>query len=69
MELAKIETKKVYALRETLRNMPIGREQIIPCRIFATPAIRKAASLLKDEGYEFAVSSKGIVDTCVTRLK
>lgn len=69
MELAKIETKKVYALRETLRSMPIGREQVIPSRIFATRAIRKAASLLKDEGLEFRVSNKGILDTVVTRLK
>ena len=69
MELATIKEKKVYSLKETLRCMPIGIEQMIPSRIFATPKIRKAACLLKSEGYEFIVSSKGIVDTAVTRIR
>lgn len=69
MELANIKEKKVYSLRDTLRSMPIGIEQMIPSRIFATSKIRKAACLLKSEGLEFKVSSKGIVDTAVTRLR
>lgn len=69
MEIAKIHTEKVASLPNTLRNMPVGREQIIPCRFFTTSSIRKTASKLKAEGYEFVVSSKGIVDTCVLRLK
>ena len=69
MELANIKTKKVYSLRDTLRDMPIGIEQMIPSRIFDTQKIRKAASVLKSEGYEFVVSSKGIVDTAVIRLR
>ena len=69
MELANIKEKKVYSLRDTLRSMPIGIEQMIPSRIFATAKIRKAACLLKSEGLEFKVSSKGIVDTAVTRIK
>lgn len=69
MELARLHTKKVYSLTETLREMPIGREQVIPSRVFSTGSIRKTASKLKAEGYLFEVSSKGIVDTCVTRLR
>ena len=69
MELANIKTKKVYSLRDTLREMPIGIEQMIPSRIFDTQKIRKAACVLKSEGYEFVVSSKGIVDTAVMRLR
>lgn len=69
MQLATIREKKVYSLRDTLRSMPIGIEQMIPSRIFATAKIRKAACLLKSEGYEFKVSAKGIVDTAVIRLK
>ena len=69
MELATIRTKKVYSLRDTLRSMPIGIEQMIPSRIFDTARIRKVACVLKAEGYEFTVSSKGIVDTAVTRIK
>lgn len=69
MELAKIHTDKVASLPNTLRNMPVGREQVIPSRVFTTGSIRKTASKLKAEGYEFVVSSRGIVDTCVTRLK
>jgi len=69
MELAKIQEKKVFDLRETLRSMPIGIEQMIPSRIFDTQKVRKAACLLKKEGYEFKVSSKGIVDTAVTRIR
>lgn len=69
MELATIVTKKVNSLIDTLREMPIGREQMIPDRVFPTQSVRKAASKLKAEGYEFVVSSKGIVDTAVTRIK
>lgn len=69
MEIAKIHTEKVASLPKTLRNMPLGREQMIPNRIFTTASIRKTASKLKAEGYEFQVSSRGIVDTCVVRLK
>jgi len=69
MELATIHTKKVYSLFDTLKAMPIGIEQIIPNRIFPTANIRRAASKLKAQGLEFKVSSKGIVDTCVTRVR
>ena len=69
MELANIKTKKVYSLLDTLRAMPIGREQVIPSRIFPTDNVRKAASKLRSEGYSFSVSSRGILDTCVTRLQ
>lgn len=69
MELANIAYQKVASLSQTLMEMPIGREQVIPSRIFATDAIRKTASKLKAKGYEFSVSSKGMVDTCVTRLR
>lgn len=69
METAKIHTEKVANLPNTLRNMPVGREQMIPSRVFTTSSIRKTASKLKAEGYEFVVSSRGIVDTCVLRLR
>lgn len=69
MEIAKIHTEKVASLPNTLRNMPIGREQVILSRVFSTGSIRKTASKLKAEGYEFVVSNRGMVDTCVTRLK
>ena len=69
MELANIAYQKVASLSQTLMEMPIGREQVIPSRIFATDAIRKTCYKLKAKGYEFSVSSKGMVDTCVTRLK
>lgn len=69
MEIAKIHTEKVLSLPNTLRNMPIGREQVIPSRVFSTGSIRKTASKLKAEGYLFEVSSKGILDTAVTRLR
>lgn len=69
MELANIVYVKTPSLSLTLKEMPVGREQMIPSRLFTTPTIRKACSVLKSEGYEFSVTSKGIVDTAVTRIK
>jgi len=69
MELANIVYIKTPSLSRTLKEMPIGREQMIPARLFNTPTIRKACSVLKAEGYEFSVTSKGIVDTAVTRIR
>ena len=69
MELANIIHVKVASLSQTLKEMPIGREQVIPSRLFGTASIRKTCSKLKHQGYEFIVSSKGIVDTCVTRIR
>lgn len=69
MEIANIAYQKIPSLSQTLMDMPIGREQVIPSRIFATDAIRKTCYKLKAKGYEFSVSSKGMVDTCVIRLR
>lgn len=67
MELAKIV--KTKSLKATLRAMPVGREQVIPSRLWAVGDVRKRACELKREGLLFSVSSKGVVDTFVTRLK
>ena len=69
MEIANIAYQNIPCLSRTLMGMPVGVEQMIPSRIFATDAIRKTCYKLKAKGYEFRVSCKGMVDTCVTRLK
>lgn len=69
MEERTFKTK--ILLKDTLRDMSIGSELIIPNRIFKVNTIRTATAVLKkDEGYSFEVSDKDrIDDTIVTRIK
>lgn len=61
MEETVFKTK--ILLKDTLRNMPIKGELIIPNRTFKVNTIRTAAAALKkDEGYSFEVSDKDRID-------
>ena len=67
MELAKI----VYEIspKATLRALPVGIEAVVPADKITPPALRKAASKLKKEGYLFTITTKGVQDAHITRLQ
>ena len=68
MKLAKI----IYTIsvRETLRNMPIGEEVVIPASAgIDEHYLRQTASRLKKDGMKFTITTKGVLDAHVTRLQ
>ena len=65
MRKIKIKTRKVSMPSATLRKMKPGTSVTIKTRYVKTSILRVIASKLKEEGYEFSVTEKGLRDETI----
>lgn len=65
METNELKLKKVVSASATLQEMKLGMIVKIPTHEIKTSILRSTASKLKQEGYLFRVSDKGLVNETI----
>ena len=65
METVTLKSKKVMLPTETLREMKPGMSIKLASKEVKTSILRSTASKLKQEGYLFRVSDKGLVNETI----